>query len=77
VKRERNYLGTTLRPSQQQVGGFLWVLWVSSTNKTDLHDIAGILLKLALNTLNLTPNEKIDLIEQLDMTIADILLTCA
>jgi hypothetical protein len=27
---------------------------VSSTNKTDCHDIAEILLKLALNTINLT-----------------------
>jgi hypothetical protein len=27
---------------------------VSSTNKTDLHDIAEILLKVALNTINLT-----------------------
>jgi len=28
---------------------------VSSTNKTDLHDIIEILLKVALNTINLTP----------------------
>jgi hypothetical protein len=27
---------------------------VSSTNKTDLHDIAEILLKVALNTISLT-----------------------
>jgi hypothetical protein len=27
---------------------------VSSTNKTDLHDIAEILLKVALNTINQT-----------------------
>jgi hypothetical protein len=32
----------------QQVGGFLWV---SSTNETDRHDITGILLKVALNTI--------------------------
>jgi hypothetical protein len=25
---------------------------ISSTNKTDSHDIAGILLKVALNTIN-------------------------
>ena len=34
----------------RQVGGFLRVLPVSSTNKTDCHDIAEILLKVALNT---------------------------
>jgi hypothetical protein len=28
---------------------------VSSTNKTDLHDIAEILLKVVLNTTTLTP----------------------
>ena len=37
------------------VGGFLWVLLVSSTNKTDRHDIAEIVLKVALNTITLTP----------------------
>ena len=37
----------------RQVGGFLWVLWdpVSSTNKTDHHDITEILLKVALNSI--------------------------
>jgi hypothetical protein len=29
---------------------------VSSTNKTDRHDITEILLKVALNTINLTPS---------------------
>ena len=29
---------------------------VSSTNKTDCHDITEILLKVALNTINVTPN---------------------
>ena len=29
---------------------------VSSTNKTDHHDIAEILLKVALNTIDLTPD---------------------
>jgi hypothetical protein len=33
----------------RQVAGFLRVL----TNKTDRHDITGILLKVALNTINL------------------------
>jgi hypothetical protein len=38
-----------------QVGGFLWDLrFVSSTNKTDRHDITEILLNVALNTLTLT-----------------------
>jgi hypothetical protein len=35
----------------RQVGGFLWV---SSTNKTDCHGMAEILLKVALNTINQT-----------------------
>jgi hypothetical protein len=34
----------------RQVSGFLRVLLISSTNKTDFHDIAEILLKVALNT---------------------------
>jgi hypothetical protein len=37
----------------QQVGGFAGTP-LSSTNKTDRHDIAEILLKVALNTINLT-----------------------
>jgi hypothetical protein len=37
-----------------QVGGFLKVLTVSSTNKTDRHDITEILLKVALSTIILT-----------------------
>ena len=32
-----------------------WFSPVSSTNKTDLHDIIKILLKVVLNTINLTP----------------------
>jgi hypothetical protein len=31
-----------------------WVFPVSSTNKTDRHDITEILLKVALNTITLT-----------------------
>jgi hypothetical protein len=34
------------------VGGSLWVLLASSTTKTGRHDIAEILLKVALNTKN-------------------------
>jgi hypothetical protein len=39
----------------RQVGGFLLAL-VSSTNKTDCHDITEILLKVALNIIALTSN---------------------
>jgi hypothetical protein len=35
---------------------FIPVTMVSSTNKTDHHDIAKILLKVALNTINPTLN---------------------
>jgi len=38
----------------RQVGGFLRVLRVSSTINTDNHDITKILLKVVLNTMNLT-----------------------
>ena len=40
----------------RQVGGFLQVLAVSSTNKTDRHDISEILLTVVLNTITPTPN---------------------
>ena len=39
----------------RQVGGFLRVLQVTSTNKTDRHDITAILLNVALNTIK--PNQ--------------------
>jgi hypothetical protein len=42
----------------QQVGGFLRGPPVSSTNKTDRHDITEILLKVALNTIKQTHNEE-------------------
>jgi len=38
----------------RQVDGFLWVLLISSTIKTDRHDITEILLKEAFNTITLT-----------------------
>ena len=38
----------------RQVVGFLCVLPVSSTNKSDRHNITDILLKVALNTITLT-----------------------
>jgi len=41
----------------RQVGGFLCETPVSSTNKTDHHDITEILLKVTLNTIN--PNTKL------------------
>jgi hypothetical protein len=34
----------------------LWFSLVSSTNKTDRHDIAEILLKVALNTITIITN---------------------
>ena len=40
----------------RQVNCFLRVFSVSSINKTDLHDITEILLKVALNTINLNLN---------------------
>ena len=39
-----------------QVGGFLRVLRFPATTKTDRHNIAEILLKVALNTIALTPS---------------------
>ena len=39
----------------RQVGGFCPGTPVSFTNKTDRHDINEILLKVALNTINLNP----------------------
>jgi hypothetical protein len=38
----------------RQIGGFSWHSG-PSTNKTDRHDITEILLKVALNTITLTP----------------------
>jgi hypothetical protein len=42
----------------RQVSGFLWILLVFSTNKTDSHDITEILLKVALNTILSTLQNK-------------------
>jgi hypothetical protein len=39
----------------RQVGGLLLGIQLSSTNKTYRHYIAEILLKVALNTIALTP----------------------
>jgi hypothetical protein len=46
----------------QQVGGFLLALGVSSTNKTDRHDITEILLKAALNTTKQTNTSLIEVL---------------
>jgi hypothetical protein len=51
--------------------GFLQVL--SSTNKTDHYDITEILLKVALNTITLTPTLK-ETIDQLISSISKIYL---
>ena len=41
-----------------QVRGFLRGTPVSSTNKTDRHDINKILLNVVLNTITLNPNQQ-------------------
>ena len=41
------------RIAPDRIGGFLRVLRFPPTNKTDRHDIAEILLKVVLNTINL------------------------
>jgi hypothetical protein len=43
----------------RQVGGFYPGTLVSSTNKTDRHNIAEILLKVVLNTIN-QPTDQIN-----------------
>jgi hypothetical protein len=43
----------------RQVNGFLWVLFVSSTNYTNCHDITEILLKVVFNTIIITTETKI------------------
>ena len=40
----------------QQIGGFLRLLWVSSTSITECQNITEILLKVAFNTKILIPN---------------------
>jgi hypothetical protein len=51
----------------RQVGGFLRVLPVSSTNKTDRHDIAEILLTVALTTIKKI-NDKNNMFIHMDKT---------
>ena len=51
----RDVLDTTLCDKVcRQVGGFCLCTSVFSTNKTDCHDIAAKLLKVALNTITIT-----------------------
>jgi hypothetical protein len=60
----------------QQVGGFLMVFRFPPPKKTDRHDIAEILVKVALNTFNQTdfqPDKPIEIdIELLSYFIASI-----
>jgi hypothetical protein len=47
--------------SSDCVDGFIPATLVSSTNKTDCHDITEILLKVVLNTINQTkPSDYLD-----------------
>jgi hypothetical protein len=43
------------------------LLRVSSTNKTDRHDITEILLKMALNIIALTPNPELSIHELISL----------
>jgi hypothetical protein len=45
-------------------------VFITSTNKTDGHDITEILLKVALNTITLTPNPH----EEMDVVNVNYLL---
>ena len=47
----------------RQVGGFSPGTPVSSTHKTDCHDIAEILLKVALYTFSMTPSLYEDMVQ--------------
>ena len=53
----------------QQVGGFSAGPPVSSTNKTDRHDIAEILLKVALNTLSNKQTNNQTIVEILSLLV--------
>ena len=44
-----------------QVGGFLRGFPVSSTNKTNRHNMTEVLFKVALNTITINPQLKINL----------------
>jgi len=50
---ENNIMWYSFVSDLLQIGGFSLGIPVSSTNKTDLHDITEILLKVALNTITL------------------------
>ena len=53
----RGVLNMSLCDQVCQLGGFLWILPVSYTNKTDCREITEILLKVALNTITLKMNK--------------------
>ena len=57
-KEKCHYIASDFLFSAKRESGFLHVLRVSSTNKTDYHDITEILLKVALNTINPNPKRK-------------------
>jgi hypothetical protein len=53
----------------RQVGGFSAGPPVSSTNKTDRHDIAEILLKVALNTISNKQTNNQTIVEVLSLLV--------
>ena len=53
----------------RQVGGFSAGPPVSSTNKTDRHDIAEILLKVALNTISNKQTNNQTIVEILSLLV--------
>jgi hypothetical protein len=53
----------------RQVGGFSAGSPVSSTNKTDRHDIAEILLKVALNTISNKQTNNQTIVEVLSLLV--------
>ena len=65
IPLRRGVLDTTLCDKDcQWLATGLWFSPVSSTNKTDSHDITEILLKVALNTLTLTLFRNVRLFEK-------------
>ena len=52
----------------RQVGGFFPGTLVSTTNKTDRHDVTEIFLKVALNTINQPANQMFAFTESFEKT---------
>jgi hypothetical protein len=46
-----------------------WFSPVSSTNTTDRHDVAEILLEVVLNTINLNQTLTVNMLRMLDMMV--------